>query len=127
MQLPVLEQGVLQHDITKAHMVCIIHAASRDQSVKLWCNDEQVGATIYKPLETRLQHKVLMVMMLFASLHNGVGSSACGYARVRDEHVHTGQCQLVSMMFMGAEGKAAFSAVLVVHCCADQSEGCEVL
>lgn len=40
------------------------NAASRDQSVKLWCNDEQNGATIYKPLETRLQHKVVMVMML---------------------------------------------------------------
>ena len=59
--------------------MCVTHAACRDHSVKLWCNDEQNGAIIYKPLETRLEHKVVLVKV-FQSLHE-CSSSDCDCAR----------------------------------------------
>ena len=67
--------------MTQAHMVCAAHAACRDHSVKLWCNDEQNGTTIYKPLETRSEHKVALVKMLRIRFCMGTSSSARDCAR----------------------------------------------
>lgn len=39
-------------------------AASRDHTIKLWCNDAQSGTVSYNMVETRLHHKVKVITEL---------------------------------------------------------------
>lgn len=41
------------------------HAASRDHAVKLWCTDDPNGTAVYKPLETRFDHKVTLMTLQY--------------------------------------------------------------
>ena len=46
----------------------VLVSGSRDHSVKLWCIDEQNGAANYRPLESRMDHKVDSLPCLLYSL-----------------------------------------------------------